>query len=244
MTFHDHGLERPHTGTTVDNPGCGTVLLIDGHGTVRIDVRRQLAARYRLMEAADATAGLRLACRLQPDLVICSADVPEHEGYVPCRAAAAVPVLSVEDRIFLERTEEVVEENLGDDGFGTAALVRKLATSRTQLYRRLRRLTGRSPADLIVERRLERAARWIAEGIDSVSGVAFKVGFKSVSHFSRRFKQRYGFRPSALLVRSLAPPADILGTEDRDGNTCLPDRDARTRNRDVEDSTTGTGSLV
>lgn len=178
------------------------VLLIDVEAALCVDVRRQLAMHYRLLEAADAAAGSGLARRHEPELVIRGTSVPGLEGYVPCREhVAGVQVGSPEDERFLERLEQVIAENLGDDEFDTAVLVRRLATSRTKLYQRLSHLLGRSPAELIQERRLERAAARFAEGTDSVSEVAFGVGFKSVSHFSRRFKDRYGIRPSALIRR-------------------------------------------
>ena len=49
---------------------------------------------------------------------------------------------------------------------------------------------------MIRELRLEKAAALISGGGVSVSEVAWKVGFKDVSHFSKRFRARYRVTPS------------------------------------------------
>ncbi len=102
------------------------------------------------------------------------------------------------DRAFLERVRDVMEEVLGDEELTIDDLARRLAVDRSNLYRRLHSLTGRSPSALLVERRLARAAELLTAGADSVGEVAYAVGFKTVSHFSRRFHARYGVSPSAF----------------------------------------------
>ncbi len=49
---------------------------------------------------------------------------------------------------------------------------------------------------LISELRLERAAALLEKQAVSVSEAAYAVGYDSVSHFSRRFKERFGKSPS------------------------------------------------
>jgi transcriptional regulator GlxA family with amidase domain len=44
--------------------------------------------------------------------------------------------------------------------------------------------------------RLKRASQLLEGHAGTVAEVAYRVGFKSVSHFSRRFNERYGVRPS------------------------------------------------
>ena len=248
MTFDDETLEKTRATWPRESEDHATVLLIHRRAEgaphdLRLDVRRRLAARYQLLETADAMVGIRLALRHQPDLVVCDAGVPSLEGYVPCRGLEAeTPVLPPEDRTFLGRLEALITENLADDDFDTAVLTRRLATSRTKLYQRLRLLLGCSPAELIMERRLERAAELFAEGIDSVSEVAFGVGFKSVSHFSRRFKQRYGIRPSAVIGQVASK--FILGGAGCNGKASRRDRDAQAKVRDVRANGLKAGSLL
>jgi transcriptional regulator GlxA family with amidase domain len=51
--------------------------------------------------------------------------------------------------------------------------------------------------DLVWGMRLDRASDLLASRAGSVAEVAYAVGFSSLSHFSRRFKERHGMSPSA-----------------------------------------------
>jgi AraC-like DNA-binding protein len=77
-------------------------------------------------------------------------------------------------------------------------LARMLAVSRSLLYLRLAP-TGVSPARLILDHRMLRAAGLLRCAARSVGEVAFLVGFKSVSHFCRCFRDRFGRTPAAFL---------------------------------------------
>ncbi len=110
--------------------------------------------------------------------------------------AAPVAVASA-DAVFLERVREAVEAHLGEATFGVEALADAVAMSRVHLFRRLRELCGEPPSALLLRMRLERAAALLAARSGSVSEVAYGVGFRSVSHFSKAFRARYGTTPSA-----------------------------------------------
>lgn len=83
-----------------------------------------------------------------------------------------------------------------DEDFTVEELARRVAHSRGHLHRRLRELIDESPSDLIRRMRLERAASLLAARAGSVSRIAYAVGFKSVAHFSNRFAEHFGVRPS------------------------------------------------
>ncbi|NIP82910.1 MAG: PAS domain S-box protein [Gemmatimonadetes bacterium] len=110
--------------------------------------------------------------------------------------AETVQVRSAADD-FLDRVRTAIETNIADETYSVERLARDTAQSRSQLYRRLRELLGESPSDLIKRIRLERAAQLLAAGAGSVSSIAYSVGFKSVSHFSNRFLDAFGVRPSS-----------------------------------------------
>jgi len=40
------------------------------------------------------------------------------------------------------------------------------------------------------------------ENFESVKRVAYEIGFKQLSHFSRNFKQRHGLPPTTFIARS------------------------------------------
>ncbi len=110
--------------------------------------------------------------------------------------ASRPPELSPKDLLFLASVREVIEASLSDPGFTVGALARASSHSRSHLHRRLKELAGESPSELIRRLRLERGAKLLEEGAGSISRVAHRVGFKSVSHFSNRFHEHFGVRPS------------------------------------------------
>ncbi len=101
------------------------------------------------------------------------------------------------DDAFLERVRDALEAHLADDEFSVERLAEEVSYSRSQLYRRIRDTLDRSPSEVIQTFRLQRAADLLAARAGTVSEIAYGVGFKSVSHFCRRFRAHYGVSPSA-----------------------------------------------
>lgn len=101
------------------------------------------------------------------------------------------------DEQFLERVRAAIEESLGDETFSVQRLADEVCQSRGHLHRRLTALLDESPSALIRRMRLERAAQLLEADAGTVSAIAYAVGFKSVAHFSNRFQDRFGVRPSA-----------------------------------------------
>lgn len=69
-------------------------------------------------------------------------------------------------------------------------------TART-LQRKLKALTGRTPAELLREQRLQTARRMLTEGSESITEIAHACGFSSAQYFSRVFRQHHGQPPEA-----------------------------------------------
>jgi AraC-like DNA-binding protein len=72
-------------------------------------------------------------------------------------------------------------------------LARKVGVSRTVLAERFRSLVGQTPMAYLGRLRHLLAARWLEEGRLSVSEVAARVGYSSVSAFHRAFRRRASF---------------------------------------------------
>ena len=104
-------------------------------------------------------------------------------------------VSSVEE-LFLQLTTTVVEQHLGDSSFSVEHLASKLNLSRMQLHRKLKALTNQSATEFIRHIRLQRAADLLAARSATVSEVAFRVGFESLSYFSKSFREQFGVLPS------------------------------------------------
>jgi len=101
----------------------------------------------------------------------------------------------------LSRAETIIRARLDDTDFDLDALVRALATSRSQLHRRLQAEHGLSPGELITRTRLDAAAELLAAGRGRVTEVCYSVGFLSLGSFSRAFKARHGCNPGEYAER-------------------------------------------
>ncbi|MEM0964505.1 MAG: helix-turn-helix domain-containing protein, partial [Bacteroidota bacterium] len=110
------------------------------------------------------------------------------------------PAADATHRALVRQLVEVIDDRLDDETLAVEALAKAASMSRATLYRRLDAATDGTPADLIREVRLARAAEMLTARAGTVSEVAYASGFKSVSHFAARFKSRYGVSPSAYSV--------------------------------------------
>ena len=102
------------------------------------------------------------------------------------------------EAIFLKRLNETIFKHLDEEKFGVVCLAQELAMSRSQLFRKTKRLTQMSPVQYIRFVKLTKAKEMLETRRYTISQVAFKTGFASLSHFSRAFKGLYGFSPSQL----------------------------------------------
>ncbi len=110
----------------------------------------------------------------------------------------AVTVSSVDEEFF-ESLKGIIEESMSDESFGVDDLCEKVGMSRRQLQRKISALTDRSPAALIRTMRMQRAKQLLEQGAGNVTEIAYKVGYSSISSFSRVFRQEFGKPPKALL---------------------------------------------
>ncbi len=101
------------------------------------------------------------------------------------------------DDALMEKVMRCINDNLTDPEFNLEKLSLKIGISRTQLHRKMKKVTGFTAAEFIRNLRMEQAARLIKEQKINVSQVAYAVGFNSQPHFSTTFKKHFGMGPRA-----------------------------------------------
>ena len=101
------------------------------------------------------------------------------------------------DRKFLEQVLELLEKEYTNADFGVPQMQQALAMSKTQLHRKLKALTNESPGELLRNFRLKRAAQLLSQKADTVTQIAYRVGFNNLSYFAKCFKALYGVSPSS-----------------------------------------------
>jgi AraC-like DNA-binding protein len=116
-----------------------------------------------------------------------SAALQENEGTLFLNAA---------DEKFLTQLMDYAEMHWGDIHLKVDDFSKPLGCSKSQLYRRLTALTGKSPNSFIREYRLNEALILLNKNTGNVSEIAFETGFSSPSYFSKVFQKTYGYSPS------------------------------------------------
>lgn len=105
-------------------------------------------------------------------------------------------VKNSEEEVLMIRMNRFIRENLDNVKLHVACLAEELAMSVSQLDRKIVRLLGITPKQYIRDYRLKVAFEMLAENQANITEVASLTGFKNVSYFSTKFRQRYGHSPS------------------------------------------------
>lgn len=84
------------------------------------------------------------------------------------------------------------------DGVTSARLAKAAGMSTRTFERALTRAMGTSPRQLVEDLRLAEARTRLEAGRETVTAVAFDLGYKSLSHFVRRFRRAFGVTPTAV----------------------------------------------
>jgi len=99
---------------------------------------------------------------------------------------------------FLGKIINVIHNNIIKSDFGSLDLATQLHLSESQLYRKLKAISGKSTAVFIRSIRLQKGKELIQTTGKTISEVAYDVGFNDPSYFSRAFKEEFGHSPSAI----------------------------------------------
>lgn len=78
-----------------------------------------------------------------------------------------------------------------------------LGYSKSQLYRKMVAILGKSPNTFLKDYRLTKALALLDKQVDNISEVAFKTGFNSPAYFSKCFMDKYGILPSKYIQQYL-----------------------------------------
>lgn len=97
---------------------------------------------------------------------------------------------------FLNRLMNYIEKKWNTPNFSVSTMSTEMGWSKSQLYRKLIKLSGKSPNTFIREYRLQRALGLLHKKFGNVSEIASESGFRSPSYFSKCFLDKFGILPS------------------------------------------------
>lgn len=102
------------------------------------------------------------------------------------------------ERMFLERFKKAAKLHIGDANLRMDDLGSELSLSKVQMYRKVKALTGKTPAEVLREMRMQKAYSLLKQTDKTISEVAAEVGFAIPGYFSACFKKQFGINPTEL----------------------------------------------
>jgi signal transduction histidine kinase/DNA-binding response OmpR family regulator/ligand-binding sensor domain-containing protein len=104
------------------------------------------------------------------------------------------------DEQFLSSAVELIKENITERNFTIDVLCEKLGFSRSNLFRKLKGLTGMTPSDLIIKIKLNHAVELFKSNQNMrIADIAYESGFHDPKYFSTVFKKFYGKTPKQFM---------------------------------------------
>lgn len=138
-------------------------------------------------------------------LLLFSPEAEEPETGIPATAAGEM-FCAQQKRLSGERVtraKALLERDL-ENPPTLEMLAAEVRCSPFHLSRAFSEHTGLTIPQFLRQVRLERAARWLREGRGNVTEVAIAVGYRSLSHFSKAFWERFGCCPGLYADPKLA----------------------------------------
>ena len=115
-----------------------------------------------------------------------------------------IKVLKPNEEKFLMQLIDYVEQVWNQPNFSVDTFSKSLGLSKSQLYRKLTKLTGQSPNTFLKEFRLHKALDLLHKQKGNISEIAFETGFNSAAYFSKCFLDKYGILPSKYIQQHIA----------------------------------------
>lgn len=108
-------------------------------------------------------------------------------------------VHSEKDKQFMDTLLGIIEDNILEPELDVNFLCQSLFISRTNLYQKLKSVSDQSVGEFIRTTRLKKAAHIMTHEDIAMTDLIDRIGFQSISYFSRAFKKEYGKSPSQFL---------------------------------------------
>ncbi|WP_214229441.1 two-component regulator propeller domain-containing protein [Pedobacter sp. B4-66] len=109
--------------------------------------------------------------------------------------------VSTEYKEFLDRCISIVEERMTDVDFNIKSLASELGMSHSNLYKRVKSISGKSVNCFIRFIRLRKAAEHFINTSCNVNEAAYSVGMNDIKHFREEFYKLFGINPSEYIKK-------------------------------------------
>lgn len=121
------------------------------------------------------------------------------------RSDARILATNKLDKDFIDNVTTVINANMANVDFNIDDFVPEIGIARTNIYSKIKAITGLTPNKLILTIRLKKASELLVSRPDlTTSEIAYMVGFSSLKYFSKCFKDMYHTIPSAFRAEHMA----------------------------------------
>jgi len=103
--------------------------------------------------------------------------------------------LNKSEQAFLDQITSIIQDQISNEQFGVSELAAKVGMSRSNLLRKVKKLTSLSVSQFIRQERLKQGMEILKSSAYTVSEVSYQVGFSSTSYFIKCFHDFYGYPP-------------------------------------------------
>lgn len=194
----------------IDALQCAKELLANLKEINKRGIRRRIAASIGLSTGTPVTDNsrffgetIRLANRLayiaEPGQIMLSASIGDLHNTGSLKSSNKnniVKTLNSTEENFLNQIMELAEKCLDQPRYSVNDCCNQLGVSKSQLYRKITSLTGKTTNEFIKEYRLRKALKLMRKHRGNISEIAFETGFSTPSYFTQCFHKRYGILPS------------------------------------------------
>ena len=102
------------------------------------------------------------------------------------------------DKEMLARAMAIIERHLDNTDFNVNIFAREMGMARTNLFTKLKAVTGQTPNDFILSIRLKKGAVMLRNTPElNITEISDRIGFSSSRYFSKCFKEIYHVSPLA-----------------------------------------------
>lgn len=127
----------------------------------------------------------------------------KYKGKTVFQPSTSTPLSKDEE--LLKRILSLVTDQISNPELDITEVCNSVGLGRTQLYRKVKALTGLTMIEIIRDIRLERAKQLLSGGKFNVNEVCYMVGLNDVDHFRKVFKAHVGKSPSTYAKESREP---------------------------------------
>ena len=114
------------------------------------------------------------------------------------QAFAQILATNPMDKEMLDRAMDIIEKHLDDSDFNVNIFAREMGMARTNLFTKLKAITGQTPNDFILSIRLKKGAVMLKNNPElNITEISDRIGFSSSRYFSKCFKEMYHVSPLA-----------------------------------------------